>query len=65
LRVTTGRIAAVQPDGYLETKVHYAGMKFADPQPMVYPTITAEPEGGLLEIRIGTRGFTRPEGHSR
>ena len=52
LKVTRGMIAAVDPRGFLETKVHYGGMKFADPHPFVYPVVTARPDGGVLELEI-------------
>ncbi len=52
LTVTRGSIAEVDPQGFLETKVHYAGMKFADPHPFVYPVVKARPDGGVLELEI-------------
>jgi hypothetical protein len=52
LRVTRGSLAAIEPEGYLETKVHYGGMKFADPHPFVYPVVAARPHGGVLEVTI-------------
>ena len=50
--MTRGEIAAVDPEGYLETKTHYAGMKFADPHPMVYPVVTVRGREGMLEVTL-------------
>ena len=52
LTVTRGSIVDIDPQGYLETKVHYAGMKFADPHPFVYPVVTARPDQGVLELTV-------------
>ena len=52
LEVTHGSIHSIDPSGYVETKTHYAGMQFADPRPMTYPVVTAEPSDGRLEIRV-------------
>jgi hypothetical protein len=52
--VTKGVIAAVEPEGFIETKVHYGGMKFADPHPFVYPVITVEPVDGQIRLEITT-----------
>ena len=52
LAITRGSLAVIDPKGYLETKVHFGGMKFADPHPFVYPVVTARPDGDTLEITI-------------
>ena len=52
LTVKRGSISGIDPRGFLETKVHYGGMKFADPHPFVYPVVTARPDGGVLELEI-------------
>jgi hypothetical protein len=44
----------VNPKGYVETKVHYGGMKFADPHPFTYPTITVEPVDGRIKLEVTT-----------
>ncbi|HVX59742.1 MAG TPA: DUF4962 domain-containing protein [Pirellulales bacterium] len=52
LTVTRGRLAEIDPRGYTETKVHYGGMRFADPHPFVYPVVTLAPEGGVVEWTV-------------
>lgn len=52
LEVTRGRVTAVDPNGFEKKKVHFGGMKFADPKPMVYATVTASPDNGWLELTI-------------
>jgi hypothetical protein len=54
LSITKGAIAAVDAQGFTETKVHYGGMKFADPHPFVYPVITVEPVDGQIHLEIIT-----------
>ncbi len=54
LNVTRGMLLPVDPAGFVETKVHYAGMKYADPQPVTYPTVEAQADAGILEIVITT-----------
>jgi hypothetical protein len=54
LTITQGKLAAMNPKGYLETKVHYGGMKFADPHPFRYPTYTVEPVDGRIVLEIVT-----------
>jgi hypothetical protein len=44
----------IDPKGFREEKVHFGGMKFADPLPMVYPTVTAKPDQGVLQVTITT-----------
>jgi len=52
LTIPRGRLAEIAPEGFVETKVHYAGMKFADPHPFVYPVVTASPDDGVLELTV-------------
>ncbi len=52
LTITRGRIAEIDPRGYTETKVHYGGMRFADPHPFVYPVVTLAPDGGVVEWTV-------------
>lgn len=54
LVIVQGAITNFDPHGYIETKVHYGGMKFADPHPFTYPTITVEPVDGRLLLEIVT-----------
>ena len=50
--MTRGNIARIDPKGYIETKRHYGGMRFADPHPFVYPVVMARPDRGRLEITV-------------
>jgi hypothetical protein len=52
LTIIKGTLTNLNPQGYIETKVHYGGMKFADPQPFTYPTITAEPKDGRIMLEV-------------
>jgi hypothetical protein len=52
LKLTRGKIAKIVPDGYVESKRHFGGMKFADPHPFTYPTVTVEPENGKMAIEV-------------
>ena len=52
LKLTRGKIGKIAPEGYVETKVHFGGMKFADPHPFVYPTVTVEPEGDTIAVEV-------------
>jgi hypothetical protein len=52
LTVGIGRIAQHKADGYTETPVHYGGMKFADPCPRTYATVTIEPDLGKIRLLI-------------
>jgi hypothetical protein len=54
LTVTHGKLTTINPKGYLETKVHFGGMKFADPHPFTYPSFTVEPAGGRIVIEVAT-----------
>jgi hypothetical protein len=54
LTVTHGKLTAINPKGYLETKVHFGGMKFADPHPFAYPTFTVEPVDGRIVVEVTT-----------
>jgi hypothetical protein len=54
LTILKGRLTNLNPQGYVETKVHYGGMKFADPHPFTYPTITVEPVDGRLRLDVVT-----------
>jgi hypothetical protein len=55
LNVVRGSIKTVDPNGYVETKRHFGGMKFADPHPFVYPTITVEPVDGKIAIEVNSQ----------
>jgi hypothetical protein len=62
LIITRGKIAAVNPQGYVESKKHYGGMKFADPHPFTYPSVTVAPHEGRIEIEVSsTTSKQRPE----
>jgi hypothetical protein len=52
LTVEMGRIAEHKADGYTETPVHFGGMKFADPCPRTYATVTIEPDMGVIRLVI-------------
>jgi hypothetical protein len=52
LTVTQGNIERVDPKGYAESKVHYGGLRFADPHPFVYPVVTVRPEQGVVGITV-------------
>jgi len=52
LTVSVGTISLSDAKGFVETKVHYAGMKYADPMPMVYPTVTVDPENGVVQVEV-------------
>jgi hypothetical protein len=54
LTVKHGRIVDRDSDGYTETPTHYGGMKFADPCPRTYATVTVEPEMGSIRLEIHT-----------
>jgi hypothetical protein len=55
LTIRKGTIAEFNPQGYLETKVHYGGMKFADPHPFTYPTFTVEPIDDRIVLEVVTQ----------
>ena len=52
--LTSGEIASTTNRGYRDSKVHYAGMQYADPHPFDYPTVVAEPQDGRITIEITT-----------
>jgi hypothetical protein len=52
LTILQGTITNLNPQGYIETKVHYGGMKFADPHPFTYPTVTVTPADGRIMLEI-------------
>ena len=52
LTVEKGRITQHKADGYTETPVHFGGMKFADPCPRTYATVTIEPDMGMIRLVI-------------
>jgi hypothetical protein len=52
LTLKKGNIVAMKPDGFVETKVHFGGMKFADPHPFTYPTFTVEPQDGQIALEV-------------
>ena len=52
--ITEGHIESIDPQGFVETKTHYGGMKYADPHPFVYPTVKVVPEEGNIKIIVST-----------
>jgi hypothetical protein len=52
LIVDRGKITECKPDGYLETPVHFGGMKWADPCPHTFPTVRVEPEDGVVSLTV-------------
>lgn len=52
LVVTRGEIRQVDPKGFVDRKVHYGGMEFADPHPFAYPLATIAPQEGWIEIEV-------------
>lgn len=52
LTIESGKITEHKSDGYVETPVHFGGMKFADPCPRIYATLEVEPENGHVRIRV-------------
>ncbi len=53
LRVSAGRLLPLQPDGFREAPaVGYGKLKMADPRPLVFPLLKAEPDQGRLVIEI-------------
>jgi hypothetical protein len=55
LEVQRGKIVEFKPDGYLETLVHFGGMKWADPCPHSFPTVRVEPDNGVVVIVVEHR----------
>jgi hypothetical protein len=60
LTIHKGAITEFNPQGYLETKVHYGGMKFADPHPFTYPTITVAPADGRIMLEVSAVAKQQP-----
>ena len=54
LEVAIGYIESIDPTGFVESKSHFGGMKYADPHPFTYPVVTVQPDSGALEILITT-----------
>jgi hypothetical protein len=54
VEVTRGSIATIDPNGFKDEKVHFGGMKFADPQPIAYPIVTVRPDRDVLQVTITT-----------
>jgi hypothetical protein len=52
LMIKRGTLTAMNPQGYVEEKRHFGGMKFADPHPFTYPTFTVEPADGRIELEV-------------
>jgi hypothetical protein len=52
LIVDHGTIREVKADGYVESPVHFGGMKFADPAPHAYITVEVEPSGGVVVLML-------------
>lgn len=54
--VVKGGITSFEPEGYLDEMITGMGLlKLADPMPMKYPLIAAQPENGELVIEIRAR----------
>ncbi|MBL9162181.1 MAG: DUF4962 domain-containing protein [Planctomycetaceae bacterium] len=52
LQVEVGEIAQVDVHGYVESPVHFGGMKFADPCPHEYQTVEVKPIDGVVKLFI-------------
>jgi hypothetical protein len=52
LEVEIGEIAQVDGRGYVESPVHFGGMKFADPSPHEYQTVEVKPIDGVVKLFI-------------
>lgn len=52
LKITQGTIYSVDPKGYVETKVHFGGMQWADPHPFNYATVTVNPQNGTIAVEV-------------
>jgi hypothetical protein len=52
LKISRGKISKIDPRGYIDAKTHYGGMKYADPHPFTYPTLTVEPENGKIVVEV-------------
>ena len=56
----TGTVVEHARAGYVETPVHFGGMKFADPCPRTYATVSVEPDDGRV-LDAGQRGGLHPQ----
>jgi len=54
LEVGIGHIESIDPTGFVESKSHYGGMKYADPHPFTYPVVTVQADSGTLEVLVTT-----------
>jgi hypothetical protein len=54
LTITKGTVVAINSQGYVDAKHHFGGMKFADPHPFTYPTITVKPVDGRIRLEVVT-----------
>ena len=54
LEVAIGHIESIDPTGFVESKSHFGGMKYADPHPFTYPVVTVQADSEALEILITT-----------
>jgi hypothetical protein len=52
VKIAQGMVGTIAPRGFVETKVHFGGMKWADPHPFVYPTVSVEPVNGRIVIEV-------------
>jgi hypothetical protein len=52
LRVDVGDVTKIDDKGYVESPVHYGGMKFADPCPHEYQTVEVTPVDGVIKLSI-------------
>jgi hypothetical protein len=55
LKVEDGTIVEHKPDGFVETPVHFGGMKFADPCPRTYATVVVKPVANKIRLSIRAR----------
>jgi hypothetical protein len=54
LTIEHGNIIERNQLGYVETPVHFGGMKFADPCPRTYATLAVEPVDGRVRLSVNT-----------
>jgi len=65
LVVTTGEITDYNPRGWTDEKVHFGGMRFADPHPFTYPTVTVAPADGRIVVEISAPAAQPPLASAR
>lgn len=60
LRIEQGTISDHNDGGFVETPVHYGGMKFADPCPRTYATMTISPAPDKIRLTIRVPNAVQP-----